>query len=85
MCRWRRLPKLTSGAIDLDCQSIMANAERATIVAFSLIVFLVSTKAAATAGGRAAAGDVSGICQLYRLWLAGTVSPAITVTKMRVL
>ena len=35
-----RLPKLVSGAIDLECGSTTANADRAKIVAFSPIFFL---------------------------------------------
>jgi glutamate/aspartate transport system substrate-binding protein len=39
-----RLPKLVSGAIDLECGSTTANAERAKVVAFSPIFFLAGTK-----------------------------------------
>ena len=42
-CRSRRierLPKLISGAIDLECGSTTANAERAEVVAFSPVFFL---------------------------------------------
>ena len=39
-----RLPKVISGAIDLECGSTTANAERAKTVAFSPIFFLAGTK-----------------------------------------
>jgi ABC-type amino acid transport substrate-binding protein len=39
-----RLPKLISGAIDLECGSTTANAERAKSVAFSPVFFLAGTK-----------------------------------------
>jgi glutamate/aspartate transport system substrate-binding protein len=39
-----RLPKLTSGAIDLECGSTTANAERAKTIAFSPVFFLAGTK-----------------------------------------
>jgi glutamate/aspartate transport system substrate-binding protein len=39
-----RLPKLVSGAIDLECGSTTANAERAKTVAFSPVFFLAGTK-----------------------------------------
>jgi glutamate/aspartate transport system substrate-binding protein len=39
-----RLPKLVSGAIDLECGSTTANAERAKIIAFSPVFFLAGTK-----------------------------------------
>ena len=39
-----RLPKLVSGAIDLECGSTTANAERARTVAFSPVFFLAGTK-----------------------------------------
>ena len=39
-----RLPKIISGAIDLECGSTTANAERAKTVAFSPIFFLAGTK-----------------------------------------
>jgi glutamate/aspartate transport system substrate-binding protein len=39
-----RLPKVISGAIDLECGSTTANAERAKTVAFSPIFFLSGTK-----------------------------------------
>jgi len=39
-----RLPKIVSGAIDLECGSTTANAERAKTVAFSPVFFLAGTK-----------------------------------------
>ena len=39
-----RLPKVISGAIDLECGSTTANAERARTVAFSPVFFLSGTK-----------------------------------------
>ena len=39
-----RLPKVVSGAIDLECGSTTANAERARSVAFSPVFFLAGTK-----------------------------------------
>jgi glutamate/aspartate transport system substrate-binding protein len=39
-----RLPKLVSGAIDLECGSTTANTERARTVAFSPIFFLAGTR-----------------------------------------
>jgi glutamate/aspartate transport system substrate-binding protein len=40
----QRLPKIVSGAIDLECGSTTANAERARTVAFSPVFFLSGTK-----------------------------------------
>jgi ABC-type amino acid transport substrate-binding protein len=39
-----RLPKVISGALDLECGSTTANAERARTVAFSPVFFLAGTK-----------------------------------------
>ena len=39
-----RLPKVISGAVDLECGSTTANAERAKSVAFSPVFFLAGTK-----------------------------------------
>jgi glutamate/aspartate transport system substrate-binding protein len=53
-----RLPKLVSGAIDLECGSTTANAERARTVAFSPIFFLAGTKLMVPlAGGRPTASS----------------------------
>jgi glutamate/aspartate transport system substrate-binding protein len=54
-----RLPKVISGAVDLECGSTTANAERAKTVAFSPVFFLAGTKlmvplADAGGGGRVA-------------------------------
>ncbi len=40
----QRLPKVISGAVDLECGSTTANAERAEVVAFSPVFFLSGTK-----------------------------------------
>ncbi|HSZ94376.1 MAG TPA: amino acid ABC transporter substrate-binding protein [Acetobacteraceae bacterium] len=40
----QRLPKVASGAVDLECGSTTANAERAEVVAFSPVFFLSGTK-----------------------------------------
>ena len=45
-----RLPSLVSGAIDLECGSTTANAERSRTVAFSPVFFLAGTKLLAGAG-----------------------------------
>jgi glutamate/aspartate transport system substrate-binding protein len=39
-----RLPKIVSGALDLECGSTTANADRARTVAFSPVFFLAGTK-----------------------------------------
>jgi glutamate/aspartate transport system substrate-binding protein len=90
-----RLPKLISGAIDLECGSTTANAERAKTVAFSPIFFLAGTKLLvpltegrpAAASYRALAGHTvvagsgtTNAAAMHRL--AGTVSPPITVTEV---
>ena len=46
-----RLPSLVSGAIDLECGSTTANAERAKTVAFSPVFFLAGTKLLAPLAG----------------------------------
>jgi glutamate/aspartate transport system substrate-binding protein len=50
-----RLPKVTSGAVDLECGSTTANTERAKMVAFSPVFFLSGTKLMAPLTGRRAA------------------------------
>jgi glutamate/aspartate transport system substrate-binding protein len=90
-----RLPKIVSGAIDLECGSTTANAERAKSVAFSPIFFLAGTKLLVPlVGGRPAVAsyrDLAGhtvvagsgttnAAALRRL--ATTVSPPITVTEV---
>jgi glutamate/aspartate transport system substrate-binding protein len=90
-----RLPKIVSGAIDLECGSTTANAERAKSVAFSPIFFLAGTKLLVPlVGGRPAVAsyrDLAGhtvvagsgttnAAAIRRL--ATTVSPPITVTEV---
>ena len=56
------MPKVISGAVDLECGSTTANAERAKTLAFSAVFFLAGTKLMvplAGAGGTAAAAPVS--------------------------
>ena len=90
-----RLANLTSGAIDLECGSTTANAERAKVVAFSPIFFLAGTKLLVPlADGRptmasyrelagrtvvVGAGTTNAVA-LHRL--ANTVSPTITVAEV---
>jgi ABC-type amino acid transport substrate-binding protein len=90
-----RLSKIVAGAIDLECGSTTANAERAKSVAFSPIFFLAGTKLLvplvngrpAIASYRALAGRVvvvgsgtTNAAAVHRL--AATVSPPITVTEV---
>jgi glutamate/aspartate transport system substrate-binding protein len=90
-----RLPKLVSGAIDLECGSTTANAERAKTVAFSPIFFLAGTKLLvplvnnrpSVASYRGLAGHTvvvgsgtTNAAALHRV--ATTVSPSITVTEV---
>ena len=90
-----RLPKIISGAIDLECGSTTANAEREKRVAFSPIFFLAGTKLLvpllngrpAIASYRALAGHTvvvgsgtTNAAALHRL--AATVSPPVTVTEV---
>jgi glutamate/aspartate transport system substrate-binding protein len=90
-----RLPKIVSGAIDLECGSTTANAERAKSIAFSPIFFLAGTKLLvplvngrpAVSSYRALAGQIvvvgtgtTNSAALRRL--ATTVSPPITVTEV---
>ena len=89
-----RLPKIVSGAIDLECGSTTANAERARTVAFSPIFFLAGTKlmvplvdgrAAVSsyrdlAGRTVVVGDGTTNAEVIRR-LADRVSPPITVTE----
>jgi glutamate/aspartate transport system substrate-binding protein len=89
-----RLPKVISGAVDLECGSTTANAERAKSVAFSPIFFLAGTKLmvplengrTAVSSYRNLAGHtiVVGVgttnaAVIHRL--AGSVSPPITVIE----
>jgi glutamate/aspartate transport system substrate-binding protein len=90
-----RLPKIVAGAIDLECGSTTANAERAKSVAFSPIFFLAGTKLLvplvdgrpaipsyrALAGRTIVAGaGTTNIIAVRRL--ASTVSPAIKVAEV---
>jgi glutamate/aspartate transport system substrate-binding protein len=90
-----RLPKLVSGAIDLECGSTTANAERAKTVAFSPVFFLAGTKLLvklvngrpgissyrALAGRTVVVGSgTTNAAAVKRL--AGTVSPPIGVSEV---
>jgi glutamate/aspartate transport system substrate-binding protein len=90
-----RLSKIISGAIDLECGSTTANAERAKSVAFSPIFFLAGTKLLvplvagrpAVASYRQLAGHTvvvgsgtTNAAAVHRL--ATTVSPPIVVTEV---
>ena len=89
-----RLPKIVTGAIDLECGSTTATAERARTVAFSPIFFLAGTKLLvplangeptvtsyqALAGRMVVVGaGTTNAAVLHRL--AKNVSPPITVTE----
>ena len=89
-----RLPKVISGALDLECGSTTVNAERARTVAFSPIFFLAGTKlmvplvdgrAAVSsyrdlAGRTVVVGDGTTNAKVMRR-LADRVSPPITVAE----
>jgi glutamate/aspartate transport system substrate-binding protein len=90
-----RLPKLISGAIDLECGSTTANAERAKSIAFSPVFFLAGTKLLVPlVNGRpgvASYHDLAGHTVVVGTGttnaaavkrLAPTVSPPITVTEV---
>jgi glutamate/aspartate transport system substrate-binding protein len=91
-----RLPKIISGALDLECGSTTANAERARTVAFSPIFFLAGTKLMVPlVDGRAAissyrdlagrsvvVGEGTTNAEVIRR-LADRVSPPITVAEAR--
>jgi glutamate/aspartate transport system substrate-binding protein len=89
-----RLPKLISGAIDLECGSTTANEERAKVIAFSPVFFLAGTRLMvplvdgrpAVTSYRALAGKVVAVgagttnaAIMQRL--ARTVTPPITVKE----
>jgi glutamate/aspartate transport system substrate-binding protein len=91
----QRLPKIVAGAIDLECGSTTANAERAKTVAFSPIFFLAGTKLLVPlVNGRPAIGSyrelaghvvvvgagTTNAVAIHRL--ATTVSPPIAVTEV---
>ncbi|HET7880300.1 MAG TPA: amino acid ABC transporter substrate-binding protein [Acetobacteraceae bacterium] len=71
-----RLPKLVSGAIDLECGSTTANAERARTVAFSPVFFLAGTKLMVPANGKVAS---------YRDLAGGTVAVSTGTTNAEAL
>jgi glutamate/aspartate transport system substrate-binding protein len=90
-----RLSKIVSGAIDLECGSTTANAERAKSVAFSPVFFLAGTKLLVPLeNGRPSVSSYRGLAghtivvgtgttnaaAVRRL--AATVSPKITVTEV---
>lgn len=90
-----RFPKVVSGEIDLECGSTTANAERRQSVAFSPVFFLAGTKLMApinASGGTISSyRDLAGRTIVVSAGttnatairrLAGTVSPAITVTEV---
>lgn len=88
-----RFPKVVSGAIDLECGSTTANAERAKTVAFSPIFFLAGTKilvpvegeTPATSyrdlAGRPLAVSASTTTDAVVKRLASTTTPPIQVTE----
>jgi ABC-type amino acid transport substrate-binding protein len=89
-----RLPKVMSGAVDLECGSTTANAERARSVGFSPVFFLSGTKLMVPlidgrarvmsyrdlAGRTVVVGTGTTNAAVMRR-LAPTVSPAITVLE----
>lgn len=87
-----RLPKVMSGALDLECGSTTANAERAKSVAFSPIFFLSGTKLMVPLkgggvrvtsfrdlGGRTVVVGMGTTNAEVMRRLAGSVSPPISV------
>jgi glutamate/aspartate transport system substrate-binding protein len=87
-----RLPMVASGAIDLECGSTTANAERAKTVAFSPIFFLAGTKLLVKAetkadSYRALAGQTIAVtagttnADVMRR-LAPTVTPRLTLLEL---
>jgi ABC-type amino acid transport substrate-binding protein len=86
-----RLPKVIAGAVDLECGSTTANAERGKTVAFSPVFFLAGTKLMVPLNGKVASyRDLAGRtivvgagttnAEVIRR-LAGRVSPPITVAE----
>ena len=55
-----RIPGVVSGAIDIECGSTTANAERAKSVAFSPVFFLAGTKLMVAPGTPSAPADLAG-------------------------
>jgi glutamate/aspartate transport system substrate-binding protein len=91
----QRLPKIVSGAIDLECGSTTANAERARTVAFSPVFFLAGTKLLVPLNnGRPSVSSYRGLAghvvavgagttnEAVMRRLATTVSPPVTVTAV---
>ena len=92
----QRLPKVMSGAVDLECGSTTANAERAKIVAFSPVFFVSGTKLMVHLQGRGRTSissyrDLAGRTVVVSAGttnaevmqhLAGRVSPTIKVVQM---
>ncbi len=85
-----RIPSILSGAIDLECGSTTANAERAKVVAFSPVFFLAGTKLLAPLQGPAAYTDLAGrrvavgtgtTNAVVMRRLSGTVTPPIAVVE----
>lgn len=86
-----RLPKVISGALDLECGSTTANAERAKTVAFSPVFFLAGTKLMVPAGGKVSSyRDLAGHTIVVGAGttnaetirrLASRVTPPITVAE----
>jgi glutamate/aspartate transport system substrate-binding protein len=75
-----RLPKVISGAIDLECGSTTANAERAKTVAFSPVFFLAGTKLMVPL-----AGGEGGRVASYRDLAGGTVVVGAATTNAEVM
>ncbi len=86
-----RLPKVISGALDLECGSTTANAERAKTVAFSPVFFLAGTKLMVPLSGKASSyrslagrtvvvGAGTPNAEVMRR-LADRVSPPLTVAE----
>ena len=88
----QRLPMVISGAVDLECGSTTANAERAKTVAFSPVFFLAGTKLMVPLDSKVSSyRDLAGRTvvvgagttnaeAMHRL--AGRVSPPLTVTEV---
>jgi ABC-type amino acid transport substrate-binding protein len=92
----QRLPMVVSGAVDLECGSTTANAERARLVAFSPVFFLSGTKLMvplgpsgaarinsyhALAGRTVAVGAGTTNAEVMHR-LADKASPAMSVTEL---
>jgi glutamate/aspartate transport system substrate-binding protein len=75
----QRLPKVISGAVDLECGSTTANAERAQVVAFSPVFFLSGTKlmVPAEGGGRARVNSYRDLAGRAVVVSAGTTNAEV--------